>query len=203
MKKLLLMIGLFGILIGCQNEEDKPIGSSVEMYDVLMFVTNDANEDLVENSDKYYHTLEKFRFESWKIYLDGKLIQTGDNDNKYYERNVNYLQYNTIRKNIHLSSNLAIQKRINDYSEKHVAKYVVSSLSLFGDTEEHVIRMEFRCIENEFGFYALKEYFIFVDDIKQEVYYPEDWKDLFPKSQFEGIIFPYFILNVDALWQTA
>ena len=47
--------------------------------------------------------------------------------------------------------------------------------------------------------YIAKEYSISVDGVKQEVYYPEDWKDLFPKSQYNYINYPYFILNVDAL----
>ena len=171
-----------------------------EMYDVLMFVTNDANEDLVENSDKYYHTIGKFHFDSWKIYLDGKQIQTSGNGNKYNERSVNYLQHNTVdRKNIHLASSMAIQQRIDDYAQKHVAEYVVTSVSLFGDTEEHTIRMEFRLVENQYGYLALPEYAISVDGVEQEVLYPTHWKVLFPQSQYADITFPYFVLNVDAL----
>lgn len=199
-KKLLLVIGLFGILVGCQNEEDKPIGSSVEMYDVLMFVTNNANEDLIQTSEQYFHTVEKFKFDTWEIYLDGELIQTANEENKYYEREVDYrLEVDIDRKYMRLDSNLEIQNRIEDYAEKHIAEYVVTSKSLFGDTEKHTIRMEFRGIENDFGHYTAKEYSISVDGVKQEVYYPEDWKDLFPKSQYDYINYPYFILNVDAL----
>lgn len=203
MKKMkplkLLWIFIFPLLIGCSNE-DKPVGTRAEMYDVLMFVTNNAGDDLVRNSDKYYHTIEKFNFDTWKIYLDGKLIQTANEENKYYEREVNYQQeVNTDKKNIRLDSNKEIQERIDNYDEKHIAEYVITSESLFGDAEEHTIRMEFRGIENDFEFYTAKEYSISVDGVKQEVYYPEDWKDLFPKTQYDHIYYPYFILNVDAL----
>ena len=203
MKKMqflkLLWIFILPLLIGCSNE-DEPIGTRTEMYNVLMLVTNNAGDDLVQNSDKYNHTTKKFRFDSWKIQLDGKLIQTANEENKYYEREVNYKQeVDAGKKNIRLDSNLEIQERIDNYAEKHVAEYVVASNSLFGDTKEHIIRMEFRGIENDFGFYTTKEYFISVDGIKQEVYYPEDWQDLFPKTQYDFIYYPYFVLNVDEL----
>ena len=194
-----ILLPLISLLPSC-NEEEKPTSSPYEIYDVLMFVTNDANEDLVLNSNKYYHYDNTFRFDSWKIYLDGELIQTGDKANRYYEREVNYLQSTDVdRKNIRLDSSMEIQKRIDDYSEKHIAEYIVSSLSLFGDTKEHIIRMEFRKVENKYGYLALSEFTISVDDINQEVFYPNDWNDMTPKSQYKSIIFPYFILNVDAL----
>ena len=195
-----LWIYLFSLLFGCSNEEDKPIGKPVEMYNVLMFVTNNDGEDLIQTSDQYYHTVEKFNFDTWEIYLDGELIQTANEENKYYEREVNYqLEVNIDRKYMRLDSDLDIQNRIENYAEKHVAEYVVTSQSLFGDTNTHCIRMDFRGIENDFGYYIAKEYSISVDGVKQEVYYPEDWKDLFPKSQYDYINYPYFILNVDAL----
>ena len=94
MKKMqflkLLWIFILPLLIGCSNE-DELIGTRTEMYNVLMLVTNNAGDDLVQNSDKYNHTTKKFRFDSWKIYLDGKLIQTANEENKYYERG--YTQY--------------------------------------------------------------------------------------------------------------
>ena len=195
-----LWLLIFPIFVGCNNEEDKPIGKPVEMYNVLMFVTNNDGEDLIQTSDQYYHTVEKFNFDTWEIYLDGELIQTANEENKYYEREVNYqLEVNIDRKYMRLDSDLEIQNRIENYAEKHVAEYVVTSKSLFGDTDTHCIRMEFRGIENDFGYYIAKEYSISVDGVKQEVYYPEDWKDLFPKSQYNYINYPYFILNVDAL----
>ena len=195
-----LWLLIFPFFIGCNNEEDKPMDNPVEIYNVMMFVTNDAGEDLIQTSDKYYHTIEKFNFDTWEIYLDDELIQTANEENKYYEREVNYqLEVNIDRKYMRLDSDLEIQNRIEDYAEKHVAEYVVTSKSLFGDTEKHTIRMEFRGVENDFGYHTAKEYSISVDGVKQEVYYPEDWKDLFPKSQYDYINYPYFILNVDAL----
>lgn len=204
MKKMepfkLLWIFILPLLTGCDNDDDKPLGNRNEMYNVLMFVTNNAGNDLVKNSDKYYHTTNKFCFDSWEIYLDGELIQTANEGNKYHERKVNYQQgVEADRKNICLDSNLEIQGRIDNYAEKHIAEYVIASESLFGDTEKHIIRMEFRGIENDFGFYTMKEYYISVDGVKQEVYYPEDWKDLFPKTLYDFIYYPYFVLNVDEL----
>lgn len=160
--------------MGCSDDEERmDIGSPVEIYGIRMYVTNNAGEDLVLNSDKYYRTVKKFRFDTWEIYLDGSLIQTGDNGNKYFEREVNYQQETeSEKKNVRLSSNLEIQNRIDNYAEKHVAEYVVSSASLFGDTEKHTIRMELWKIENEYGYYARTKCNISVDDVEQEVFYP-------------------------------
>lgn len=199
--KLLRHLWLFIIplLIGCSNE-DEPLNSPVEIFGVRMFVTNDAGKDVIANSDKYYHTINKFHFETWEIYLDGKLIQTGDSKNRYFEQDVNYQEIpDTERKNIRLSSNMAIQERIKDYSEKHVAEYVVTSSSLFGDSAEHTIRMELRKVENEQGYLSLTECNISVDGVEMEVYYPVHYKGLFSESPYDYVIEPYFILNVDAL----
>ena len=199
--KLLRHLWLFIIplLIGCSNE-DEPLNSPVEIFGVRMFVTNDAGKDVIANSDKYYHTINKFHFETWEIYLDGKLIQTGDSKNRYFEQDVNYQEIpDTERKNIRLSSNMAIQERIEDYSKKHVAEYVVSSSSLFGDSAEHTIRMELRKVENQQGYLSLTECNISVDGVEMEIYYPVHYKGLFSESPYDYVIEPYFILNVDAL----
>ena len=199
--KLLRHLWLFIIplLIGCSNE-DEPLNSPVEIFGVRMFVTNDAGKDVIANSDKYYHTINKFHFETWEIYLDGKLIQTGDSKNRYFEQDVNYQEIpDTERKNIRLSSNMAIQERIKDYSEKHVAEYVVTSNSLFEDSNKHTIRIELRKLENEQGYLSLTECNISVDGVEMEVYYPVHYKGLFSESPYDYVIEPYFILNVDAL----
>lgn len=194
-----LWLFIIPLLIGCSNE-DEPLNSPVEIFGVRMFVTNDAGKDVIANSDKYYHTINKFHFETWEIYLDGKLIQTGDSKNRYFEQDVNYQEIpDTERKNIRLSSNMAIQERIKDYSEKHVAEYVVTSSSLFGDSAEHTIRMELRKVENEQGYLSLTECNISVDGVEMEVYYPVHYKGLFSESPYDYVIEPYFILNVDAL----
>ena len=194
-----LWLFIIPLLIGCSNE-DEPLNSPVEIFGVRMFVTNDAGKDVIANSDKYYHTINKFHFETWEIYLDGKLIQTGDSKNRYFEQDVNYQEIpDTERKNIRLSSNMAIQERIKDYSEKHVAEYVVTSSSLFGDSAEHTIRMELRKVENEQGYLSLTECNISVDGVEMDVYYPVHYKGLFSESPYDYVIEPYFILNVDAL----
>lgn len=187
------------LLTSCSDDETT-ISLNPESYAVFMFVTNDAGEDLILNSDKYYHTTEEFRFDFWKVYLDGKLIQTADTQNNYWDKAVNYLQYDDVdKKNISLDSNCEIQQRIKDSTSKHIVEYVVSSASLFGNSEEHTIHMEFIKTEDEYGYLNLKKYTISVDGVEQEVFYPIGWKDLYPKSQYESIIFPYFILNVDKL----
>lgn len=199
--KLLRHLWLFIIplLIGCSNE-DEPLNSPVEIFGVRMFVTNDAGKDVIANSDKYYHTINKFHFETWEIYLDGKLIQTGDSKNRYFEQDVNYQEIpDTERKNIRLSSNMAIQERIKDYSEKHVAEYVVTSNSLFGDSNKHTIRIELRKLENEYEYLTLTECNISVDGIEMEVFYPINYKELYSPSPYDYVIEPYFILNVDTL----
>ena len=199
--KLLRHLWLFIIplLIGCSNE-DEPLNSPVEIFGVRMFVTNDAGKDVIANSDKYYHTINKFHFETWEIYLDGKLIQTGDSKNRYFEQDVNYQEIpDTERKNIRLSSNMAIQERIKDYSEKHVAEYVVTSNSLFGDSNKHTIRIELRKLENEYEYLTLTECNISVDGIEMEVFYPINYKELYSPSPYDYVIEPYFILNVDSL----
>lgn len=194
-----LWLFIIPLLIGCSNE-DEPLISPVEIFGVRMFVTNDAGEDVIANSDKYYHTINKFHFETWEIYLDGKLIQTGDSKNRYFEQDVNYQEIpDTERKNIRLSSNMAIQERIKDYSEKHVAEYVVTSNSLFGDSDKHTIRIELRKLENEYEYLTLTECNISVDGIEMDVFYPINYKELYSPSPYDYVIEPYFILNVDAL----
>ena len=194
-----LWLFIIPLLIGCSNE-DEPLISPVEIFGVRMFVTNDAGEDVIANSDKYYHTINKFHFETWEIYLDGKLIQTGDSKNRYFEQDVNYQEIpDTERKNIRLSSNMAIQERIKDYSEKHVAEYVVTSNSLFGDSDKHTIRIELRKLENEYEYLTLTECNISVDGIEMDVFYPINYKELYSPSPYDYVIEPYVILNVDAL----
>ena len=193
-----ILLSFMNLSTSCSDDE--PAFIPHEMYDILMFVTNDANEDLVLKSDKYYHYTNTFSFNSWEIYLDGRLIQTGDNENRFYEKNVNYQQYTDVdRKNIRLDSNKEIQKHIDDSAQKHVAEFIVSSPSLFGDAEKHTIRMEFRKVENEYGYLTLSEFSVSVDGVAQEVFYPEHWEGMTPKSQYASIIYPYFVLNVDTI----
>lgn len=183
----------------CSND-DSGLYSPLEIFGVRMFVTNDAGDDLIINSDKYYHTINKFQFDTWKIFLDGKLIQTADSENKFTEREVNYQEApGTERKNIRLSSNMAIQEQIEDPSKKHVAEYAVTSSSLFKDSAEHTIRMELRKVKNEQGYLSLTECNVSVDGVEMEVYYPVHYKGLFSESPYDYVIEPYFILNVDAL----
>lgn len=183
----------------CNNDDEWGI-SVTEIYNIRMFVTNDDGEDLILNADKYYSTLNEFRFDTWEIYLNGQQILTANDKNKYGHKQVFTSQDdNGERKNIILNSNCKIQDRIKDHTQKHIAEYVISSSSLFGDTEKHIIRMEFWMTESESKNLFYTQYFISVDNVKQEVFYPEYYKGLFPKSQYKGIFHPYFVLNVDAL----
>mgnify|MGYP003310788561 FL=1 len=90
-------------------------------------------------------------------------------------------------------------ERIKDYSEKHVAEYVVTSNSLFGDSDKHTIRIELRKLENEYEYLTLTECNISVDGIEMDVFYPINYKELYSPSPYDYVIEPYFILNVDAL----
>ena len=210
MKKTKMMGALMAFLLlftSCSNDDEQDSVSITEMFRVFMFVTNDANEDLINQSADYYRNghspnivgIQEFRFDSWDVYLDGKLIQT-DNGNKQF-KGVNFGNPVGVNsKFISLDTNCEIQQLIKDWSEKHVVEYKVSSESLFGDTEKHTIRMEFKGIKNTFGNYDGKsEYTIYVDEVQQTVFYPIYWKDLQPVSEYDTMNFPYFILNVDAL----
>ena len=198
--QLWALLAFMPLFTACSDDNDLPLSSPVEMYNVLMFVTNDADEDLISSSDMYWHYNNTFRFDTWEIFLDGKLIQTGDQENRYFEKGVNYLQQTDVdHMYICLHSNMYIQERIKDYTETHVAEYVVSSASLFGDTEKHNIRMEFRGVLNEHGFPTTTEYSISVDGTTQEVLYPQHWRNLSPNSPYGSVIFPSFVLNVDKI----
>ena len=186
------LLAFICFLTSCSSDSAEE--STYERYNVSMSVTNNVGEDLIQTSNKYYPTLNEFRFDTWEIYLDGKLIQTANDGNKYAHRQVYTLQENNATcKGMILNSTLEIQKQININAEKHVAEYVISSVSLFGDTKEHTIRMEFWNTKNDFGYYSSAEYTITVDGVKQEVYYPG------PNSQYKSIKEPHFVLNVDAL----
>ena len=210
MKKTKIMGALMAFLLlftSCSNDDEQSSVSITEVFRVFMFVTNDANEDLINQSADYYRNghnpniigMQEFRFDSWDVYLDGKLIQT-DNGNKQFKE-VNFRKPAKVNsKFISLDTNCEIQQLIKDWAKAHVVEYKVSSESLFGDTEKHTIRMEFKGIKNQYGNYdGTSEYTIYVDEVQQTVYYPIYWKGLQPVSEYNTMSFPYFILNVDAL----
>lgn len=210
MKKTKIMGALMAFLLlftSCSNDDEQGGVSTSEVFRVFMFVTNDANEDVIYQSADYYRNghssnivgTEEFRFDSWDVYLDGKLIQTDNGNKQFKEVNLgNPVGVNS--KFISLDTNCEIQQLLKDWSEKHVVEYKVSSESLFGDTEKHTIRMEFKGIKNKFGNYdGTSEYTIYVDEVQQTVFYPVYWKDLQPVSEYDTMNFPYFTLNVDAL----
>lgn len=208
MKKTKIMgalMALLSLFASCNNDDEQSSLSITEVFRVFMFVTNDANEDVILQSTDYYRNnpnivgFEEFRFDTWDVYLDGELIQT-DNGNKHFKAvNLgNFAKANS--KYISLDTNCKIQQLIKDMSKAHVVEYKISSKSLFGDTEKHSIRMEFKCLKNEFGNYdGTSEYTISVDEVQQNVFYPIHWKGLQPVSEHSAMIFPYFILNVDKL----
>ena len=78
--------------------------------------------------------------------------------------------------------------------KKSVAEYVLVSTSMFGDSEEHTVRMEFDRISS-----FLVEFAIWFDGVKQEVFYPESWDRLFPKDPHRYCECPYFVINLDDL----
>ena len=210
MKKTKMMGALMAFLLlftSCSNDDEQSSVSITEVFRVFMFVTNDANEDLINQSVDYYRNghnpniigMQEFRFDSWDVYLDGKLIQT-DNGNKQFKE-VNFRKPAEVNsKFISMDTNCEIQHLIKDWAKAHVVEYKVASESLFGDTEKHIIRMEFKGIKNQYGNYdGTSEYTIYVDEVQQTAYYPIYWKGLQPVSEYNTMSFPYFILNVDAL----
>lgn len=72
------LISFMLLLVSCSDEKEEATNSVTEMFRVFMFVTNEANEDLILNSKNYYpkgHTMyaeyEEFGFDTWEVYLDG------------------------------------------------------------------------------------------------------------------------------------
>ena len=97
MKKTKIMGALMAFLLlftSCSNDDEQGGVSTSEVFRVFMFVTNDANEDVIYQSADYYRNghssnivgTEEFRFDSWDVYLDGKLIQTDNGNKLIYQR---------------------------------------------------------------------------------------------------------------------
>ena len=98
-----------------------------------------------------------------------------------------------------LETNGALQKQMKDWNQRHLAKYVMASPELFGDTKEHTIDLNILGIEDEVMKTFFIEFSISVDGVEQTVYYPEYWEGLYPKDPHGNAHSPYFVLNVDAL----
>lgn len=215
MKKLFLS-KIFSLVIvvlaftACKDDEWAGLSVAPETFDVCMFVTNNANEDLVLLSDDYHRKegsdgfpTETFTFDAWEVYLDGKLVQSGEDNSKYRTKRVSkhYGDY-VEQKNISLDTEAQMQRMMKDWGVPHVAEYVLTSASLFGDTEEHVVRMEFLYmseVRDGVPWFIGIEYSITFDGQKQQVFYPKGWDTLFPRAEIPYINSPYFILNLDSL----
>lgn len=189
------------ILVSCKDEVPK-IGHALpdDISLVNMIVTNDKGEDVVLNSSGYAKTsegIETFGFDTWEVYMNGKLIQTAKENIEYRRKKIDHYKENPEgKKVINLESDLAIDEILDkDYKKAHTWEYAVSSKSLFGDSEIHRIRMEYQP-RFESLLDPQVEYDIYVDGKKQTVYYPQ-WWDLQPHADFGKFVNPCFILNID------
>ena len=199
---LVILLGLC-VLSSCSKDDNisLSIPHTLDVSLIYMLVTNDEGEDLVLKSPDYSVTskgIETFGFDSWEVYIKDDLIQSSKENIKYKRKKVNpYNENPDGRKNIVLESNLAIDKILekDDYRKPYTWEYIVSSHSLFGDSEPHRIRINY-LPKFETLHHVEIEFTIWVDDIQQTVYYPEGWS-LEPK--IEGFYEPCFILNIDRL----
>lgn len=98
-----------------------------------------------------------------------------------------------------MESDLIIDEKLraDGYKKSCTWEYVITSYSLFGDSNPHSIRINYQP-RFETLLQVEIEYTIFVDDIQQTVLYPKGWK-LEPKIEYGTFIRPCFILNIDKL----
>lgn len=199
-----ILLGLC-TLNSCNKENNREFSPSpvhnVSM--INMIVTNEIGEDLILKSSNYSVTsegVETFGFEKWEVYMDDVLLQSSEENIKYRRKSVDHYHENTDgKRNVNLESDLVIDGILkkDNYKKPCTWKYIVTSHSLFGDSNPHQI-----CINYQPQFETLLhveiEYTIFVDDIKQTVLYPKTW-NIEPKVDFGDFFRPCFILNVDRL----
>lgn len=198
--KILLLFAFISSFSSCNNDEAE-ISTAPEMFSILMAVTNSEGEDLVFSSEDYLTTGDyagRYKFESWNAYLGDKLVQSDVEDIMSHFKPTAY----NPKMNQHLivlETNGALQKQMKDWNQRHLAKYVMASPELFGDTKEHTIDLNILGIEDEVKKTFFIEFSISVDGVEQTVYYPEYWEGLYPKDPHGNAHSPYFVLNVDAL----
>lgn len=198
---------VFILCIFTSCKDDNEIGIGYDKYASLlscvdMLVTNNKGEDLVLNSSGYSKTsegVETFGFDTWEVYMNGKLIQTAKENVKYRRKRIDRFGENSSgKRNINLESDLAVDEilRKDNYLKPSEWEYVVSSKSLFGDAELHRIRMEYQPRFKTLTEPKIIEYDIYVDGEQQVVYYPESW-GLESQVGFGKFVHPCFILNID------
>ena len=198
--RISLLLAFLLPLTSC-SDDDVYLSSAPEMLSIHMAVTNNAGDDLVfpyDDSSSMGDDIGNYKFETWNAYLGKKLVQSDQEDvmvrfkPTLYNRKMS--QYF-----ISLETDTKLQSQMKDWCKKHQAKYVLTSQSLFGDSKEHVIDLEIVGMEDKVKQTFFIKFSIFVDGIKQEVYYPESWEGLYPKDPHSYVDRPYFVLNVDTL----
>lgn len=199
-----ILLGLC-LLSSCSKDDviylSKPHTREVSL--IYMLVTNDKGEDLVLKSPDYSVTskeVETFGFDSWKVFVNEKLLQSSEENITHRRKKVNpYKEENYGgKKIIALESNLAVDNILEKdgyYKKPYTWEYIVTSYSLFGDSEPHRIRINY-LPRFETLLHVEVEFAIWVDDIQQTVYYPKGWS-LEPNVQEFHV--PSFTLNVDRL----
>lgn len=200
-----ILLGLC-LLSSCNKDDDGRDFSPSPIHDVSrvnMIVTNNLEEDLILKSSDYAVTskgVETFAFDSWEVYMNGDLLQSSKENIEYRRKRVDHYHENPDGKRIvNLESDLIIDEKLraDGYKKSCTWEYVITSYSLFGDSNPHSIRINYQP-RFETLLQVEIEYTIFVDDIQQTVLYPKGWK-LEPKIEYGTFIRPCFILNIDKL----
>ena len=200
------LLALLPLFISCSNDDDdydKDSGISVaeESFPLYMAVTNNINEDLVFASDDYTKEYygETFYFDKWNIYWGENKLQANHQEDVNAVMPVCY-DNNTQWYFIRFTPDNKLTLKMRACNNKQILEYRFTSFSLFGDTELHTVHVELqRITDKNTNQSSFVEFSVSVDGVKQNVYYPESWKELHPKDSHGNEYTPYFVLNVDAL----
>lgn len=228
-KNYLFLLLLFPLLFSCNNEDDTQSPSAnVGVLSIYVGFTNDKGVDFVEKAPKitkencqlYFPEKDtwsggKFggkqvaiKFDSWQTYLDGKLINSSAKDITY---SITLLSNGPDSENMLTfkgfqciplcgQDNIELDIKQNDtFSDLHNIEHHIVSEDLFGNTDIHVLTVQFKHIPPKQRF----NYQITLDGNKMEVYYPQEWA-LEPAAsegdvKYGDEISPVFLINVDKL----
>lgn len=196
-----LLTSLF-FLLSCSNDDEAWENSvTEESFPLYMAVTNSMDKDLIFASEDYSNEYygETFYFDKWNTYWGENLLQPSYQEDRNAVMPVFY-DNEMKRYFIRLAPDNKLSRQMRACSNKQVLEYRFTSFSLFGDTEEHNIRLELqRITDKNTGQPSFVEFSVSVDGVKQNVYFPESWEGLYPKDSHGNAYRPYFVLNVNDL----
>ena len=188
-------------MTSCSNEKEiSYIGVAVmeERYPICMAVTNNMNEDLIAASNDYVTDgpASFIHLYKWNVYWGQDNIRPCY-DEDYERATLPVLHNSTLQHSfIYLSPFDTLLRKMRVCEKEQHLEYRLTSLSLFGDEEEHIIHLDIQKAKKS----SFSKFTVSVDGVEQKVYYPDspEWKGFTPKvsSDVVGNI-PYFVLNVD------